>query len=241
MIRHSLATRLWHWINAAATIVLFMSGLNISNAHPYLYWGDAGFDPRDAWLSVVRFPGWATIPQYYDLAMARDWHMLAAWPFGVGLAFIWAAMLANGHFRRDLMTLPTDWTPAALRAALAAHPPGGAQHAYGYNPVQKILYGMVLGVLLPLMVLTGLAISPGFEPAAPWLVELFGGRQSARSLHFLTAWALFGFFVIHVLRALADWRRIGAMVTSGGRKVPAPAAAPESGAPPAAAGAPEHG
>ena len=74
MIRHALSTRLWHWINAAAIIVLFMTGLNISNAHRYLYWGDYGFDPKDAWLSVIKFPGWATIPQHYNLAVARDWH-----------------------------------------------------------------------------------------------------------------------------------------------------------------------
>lgn len=243
MIKHAFSTRLWHWINAAAIIVLFMSGLNISNAHRYLYWGDYGFDPKDAWLSVVRFPGWATIPQHYNLAMARDWHFLAAWPFGLGVLFIWAAMLANGHFRRDLTTRPSDWTPAAVLASLKAHSAGGADHAHGYNPVQRILYGMVLGVLLPLMLLTGLSISPGFEPAAPWLVDLFGGRQSARSLHFLAAWGIFGFFVIHIVLALTDWRLILEMVTGGRREVAAhaPAPAPEPAAPPAAEGVPDHG
>jgi thiosulfate reductase cytochrome b subunit len=172
VIRHALSTRLWHWVNAAAIIVLFMSGLNISNAHRYLYWGDYGFDPKDAWLAVVRFPGWATIPQHYNLAVARDWHIIAAWPFGVGLLLIWAAMLANGHFRRNLTTTPRDWTPAAVIASLKSHSGGAAEH--GYNPVQRILYGLVFGVLLPLMVFTGLAISPGFEPAAPCLVDALG-------------------------------------------------------------------
>lgn len=222
-MRHSLATRLWHWVNAAAIVVLFMSGLNISNAHRYLYWGDYGFDPKDAWLSVIRFPGWATLPQYYNLAMARDWHILAAWPFGVGLAFIWAAMLVNGHFRRDLTTRPGDWTPRAVLASLRSH---SAEAGYDYNPVQRILYGLVFGVLLQLMVFTGLAISPGFEPAAPWLVDVLGGRQSARSLHFLAAWALFGFAVLHIVMALANWRLILAMVTGGRREVPAGVAIP---------------
>ncbi|HSJ79442.1 MAG TPA: cytochrome b/b6 domain-containing protein, partial [Erythrobacter sp.] len=185
MIRHALSTRLWHWVNAAAIIVLFMSGLNISNAHRYLYWGNYGFDPADAWLKVIRFPGWATIPQHYNLAVARDWHIIAAWPFAVGLLFIWIAMLANGHFRRNLASTPRDWTPGAVRASLKAH--SGSDGAQGYNPVQRILYGMVFGVLLPMMVITGLAISPGFEPAAPWLVDLLGGRQSARSLHFIVS------------------------------------------------------
>ena len=215
MIVHALSTRLWHWINAAAIVVLFMSGLNISNAHRYLYWGNYGFDPKDAWLSVIRFPGWATIPQRYDLAEARDWHILAAWPFALGLLFIWVAMLANRHFRRDLATSPSDWTPRAFLASLRAHGAGADAAEHGYNPVQKILYGLVFGVLLPGMVLTGLAISPGFEPAAPWLVDLLGGRQSARSLHFIAAWGIFGFLVIHLVLALADWRRIGAMITGG--------------------------
>lgn len=225
MMRHSLATRLWHLVNAAAIVVLFMSGLNISNAHRYLYWGDYGFDPKDAWLSVIRFPGWATLPQYYNLAMARDWHILAAWPFGAGLAFIWAAMLANGHFRRDLTTRPADWSLSAVRASLRGH---GADRGIGYNPVQRIFYGLVFGVLLPLMVLTGLAISPGFEPAAPWLVDMLGGRQSARSLHFLAAWALFGFAVLHIVMALANWRLILAMITGGRREGAAKVAIPST-------------
>jgi Ni/Fe-hydrogenase b-type cytochrome subunit len=213
VIRHALSTRLWHWINAAAIVVLFMSGLNISNAHRYLYWGNYGFDPKDAWLAVIRFPGWATIPQHYNLAAARDWHILAAWPFALGLLFIWIAMLANRHFRRDLATSPSDWTLRAFLSSLRGHDGDGDAAKHGYNPVQKILYGLVFGVLLPGMVLTGLAISPGFEPAAPWLVDLLGGRQSARSLHFIAAWGIFGFVVIHLVLALADWRRIGAMIT----------------------------
>ncbi|UYV15096.1 cytochrome b/b6 domain-containing protein [Porphyrobacter sp. ULC335] len=215
MTKHALSTRLWHWVNAAAIIVLFMSGLNISNAHRYLYWGDYGFDPKDAWLSVIKFPGWATIPQNYNLALARDWHITAAWPFGVGLLFIWIAMLMNGHFRRDLTTTPRDWTLGAVLASVRAHSGGGAAHRY--NPVQRILYGMVFGVLLPLMLFTGLAISPGFQAAAPWLLDVLGGRQSARSLHFIASWAIFGFFVIHILLAITDWRLILEMFTGGRR------------------------
>lgn len=218
MIRHALSTRLWHWVNAIAIVVLFMSGLNISNAHRYLYWGNYGFEPADAWARVMRFPAWATIPQRYDLAEARDWHNLAAWPFAVGLLLIWIAILANGHFRRDLTTCAADWTPRAVVASLRAHAKGGDDVEIGYNPMQRILYGLVFGVLLPAMVLTGLAISPGIEPAAPWLVEGLGGRQSARSLHFIAAWGIFGFVVVHVVLALTDWRRIAEMFTGGRRQ-----------------------
>lgn len=218
--KHALSTRIWHWVNAAAVIVLFMSGLTISNAHRYLYWGDYGFDPADAWLAVIRFPDWATIPQYYNLALARDWHTLAAWPFGLGLLFMWVAMLINGHFRRNLTTSTADWKSGALVASIRAHGRGG-DNGQSYNPVQRILYGLVLGVLLPLMVFTGLAISPGFQAAAPWLIEVLGGRQSARSLHFIAAFAIFGFFVIHVVLALADWRLILEMITGRARRTEA--------------------
>jgi thiosulfate reductase cytochrome b subunit len=240
--KHALSTRLWHWVNAAAIIVLFMTGLNISNAHPRLYWGDYGFDPRDAWLEVIRFPGWATIPQHYNLAMARDWHITAAWPFGIGVLFIWVAMLVNGHFRRDLITAPRDWTPGAVIASIKAHSGGADGAGHGYNPVQRILYGMVFGVLLPLMLFTGLAISPGFQAVAPWLLDVLGGRQSARSLHFVTAWAIFGFFVIHIVLAVTDWRLILEMFTGGRRAEPSPPVPEPEILPPAAdEGAPAHG
>ncbi|MDY7099191.1 MAG: cytochrome b/b6 domain-containing protein [Pseudomonadota bacterium] len=203
--RHALSTRIWHWINAAALIVLFMTGLGISNAHRYLYWGDYGFDPADAWLSVIRFPNWMTLPQRYNLAEARDWHNTAAWIFALALLFMWIAMLLNRHFKRDIAAPLSAWHPKTLwqdaiehlRGHFEPHEPGAK-----YNTLQKLTYSVVLGVLLPLMIFTGLAISPGFEPAAPWLVDILGGRQSARSIHFITAWSLFAFFVIHIVMVL---------------------------------------
>jgi len=216
--RHALWTRLWHWINAAALTVLFMSGLNISNAHRYLYWGNYGYDPADAWTSVMRFPGWVTIPGHYDLAAARDWHSLAAWVFGIGLLVMWIVMLVNRHFARDIMTSPRDWSPKVLAKSIKDHLNRDfSSDGSKYNSLQRITYGLVLGVLLPMMILTGLAISPGFEPAAPWLVDLLGGRQSARSLHFLFAWGLFAFFLVHVAMVLVSGasQQIWAMINGG--------------------------
>ena len=218
MKRHRLSTRLWHWANALAIVVLFMSGLNISNAHRYLYWGDYGFDPADAWTSVVRFPWWSTLPMSKNLAGARDWHTLAAWIFALGLLFGWTAMLVNGHFRKDIATSAKEWSPRALVREIYAHLQGkfDRQHSK-YNSLQKISYGAVYGILLPMMVFTGLAISPGFEPAAPWLVDVLGGRQSARSLHFIFAWAVFAFFVIHIVMVLLSGpvTQLRAMSTGG--------------------------
>jgi len=203
MKKHALSTRLWHWLNVLCVVILFMSGLNISNAHRYLYWGDYGFAPEDAWLAVPRFPGWATIPDYYSLAVARDWHVLMAWPFALGLLFMWVAMLVNGHFLRDIVTHLREWKPAAIWHDIVEHLKLNFEHeGTKYNFLQKLAYGTVLGIFLPGMVLSGLAISPGFEPAAPWLVDLFGGRQSARSIHFIFAWGLFAFFVVHIVLVL---------------------------------------
>ncbi len=217
MKKHALSTRLWHWINLVCLVVLFMSGLNISNAHRYLYWGDKGFSPAEAWLAVPRFPGWMTIPDYYSLAAARDWHILMAWPFAVGLLVMWIAMLANGHFWRDLRTHRREWRPRAVWQDIKAHAHLNFDHdgPAKYNFLQKLAYGLVFGILLPGMVLTGMAISPGFEPVAPWLVDVFGGRQSARSLHFLCSGALFAFFVLHVALVLLNkpWRLMRSMIT----------------------------
>lgn len=201
--RHAVSTRIWHWVNLIAIVVLFMSGLNISNAHPYLYWGDWGFAPEQAWLALPRFPGWMTIPDFYSLAKARDWHLLMAFPFAFGLLAMWIAMLWNGHFRRDLTTGKREWSLRAIAADIVQHLRFDFTHQGGkYNFLQKLAYGGVFGVLLPGMILTGLSISPGMEPTLGWLVDVFGGRQSARSIHFLFAWAIFGFFVVHVALVL---------------------------------------
>ena len=203
MTRHALSTRLWHWLNALSVIVLFMSGLNISNAHPHLYWGQWGFDPKDSWMAVAHFPGWATIPGYYSLASARDWHVLFAWVFALSLLLFMLAALLNGHFRRDIVTGWKDWRPGSVWADVRSHLRGhfdavGAK----YNFLQKAAYGFVLFILLPLMLLTGLAISPGMDAAWPFLLDVFGGLQSARSVHFVVAWSLFAFLLLHLVLLL---------------------------------------
>ena len=218
MKKHRLSTRLWHWVNLLALVILFMSGLNISNAHPWLYWGQWGFQPNTAWLAVHSWPGWATIPGYYDLAAARDWHLLFAWVFVIGLLLFLLIALVNGHLRRDIVTRRKEWRWSEIRADIAAHLRLDFHHGAGkYNFLQKLAYGLVLFILLPLMILTGMAISPGTDAALPWLVEVFGGRQSARSIHFIVAWSLFGFFVIHVLLVLLSGpiRQLRDMITGG--------------------------
>jgi thiosulfate reductase cytochrome b subunit len=204
--RHALITRLWHWINAATVAVMLMSGLMILNAHPRLYWGQFGANPDPAWVTFGRagsdaFPGWITIPSHYSLADARLWHLAFAWVLVIGLASYLAWALLRGHAWRDLRPTRAELVPAHLWHDIKQHarlrfPTGAA--ALRYNVLQKLAYGAVLFVLLPTVILTGMTMSPGLDAAMPWLLVLFGGRQTARSIHFLCAMGLVLFFLVHI-------------------------------------------
>ncbi|WP_271078199.1 cytochrome b/b6 domain-containing protein [Aurantiacibacter sp. MUD61] len=224
--RHALSTRIWHWVNAVSVIILFMSGLNISNGHRRLYWGDWGFAPEHAWLEVPRFPGWMTIPDYYSLAAARDWHVLFSLVFAFGLLAFMIAALVNGHLKRDIFARAKEWKPANIWADITQHARFNFEHGEGkYNILQKIAYASVILILIPLMIFTGMVMSPGMEAAWPWMTELFGGRQSARSLHFIAAWLLAGFLVMHILLVLAAGpvKHIRMMITGGREETGEPA------------------
>lgn len=196
--RHPLTVRITHWINVAAVVVLLMSGLNILAAHPHLYWGiSSTFD--DPWLSTPTVPDWLLIPQGRNLAEARNWHFLFAWIFVInGLIYlVWA--LVSGRFKRRL--LPTGkelrgvWPSVKEHARF--HFPADDQ-ARTYNVLQKLTYLAMVLVVLPLMLVTGLSMSPGFNAIGGVLLEIMGGRQSARTLHFIAAGLIVGFIVVHV-------------------------------------------
>lgn len=167
--------------------------------------GVLGVSERDGRLRRVAFPSWATIPSAYNLALARKWHLTFAWVLVIGLGAYSVAGLANGHFRRDLRPRARELAPGHLWGEVKAHarldfPKGEA--ARRYNTLQKLAYLAVIGVLLPVMVLSGLTMSPGFDAAFPWVVDLFGGRQSGRSVHFIAAFLLVGFLLVHLVMVL---------------------------------------
>lgn len=200
--RHALATRLWHWINAVAVFVLLGSGLGISNAHPRLYWGRYGANFDHAWAQLPRFPAWITIPANYNLAISRRWHLLFALVLAFGLLGFMIASLINRHFARALRLRARDVSARHLAEDVRDHWNfrfHDADDPGAYNSLQKWSYILVLFVGLPLMILTGLALSPGMDAAWPWLLDLFGGRQSARSIHFVAASALGLFVVVHLV------------------------------------------
>lgn len=201
VFRHRLATRLWHWINAVAIFVLIGSGLGISNAHPRLYWGRYGANFDAAWLELPRFPAWLTIPANYNLALSRRWHLFFALVLGFGLLAYMIVSLLNRHFARDLRVRRRDLSPHNLAAdvrkhlALRFHDPADPT---AYNIFQKLSYVTVVFVLLPLVIFSGIALSPMMNAGFPWMLDLFGGRQSARSIHFLCMVGLSVFIVGHL-------------------------------------------
>jgi thiosulfate reductase cytochrome b subunit len=206
--RHSLPVRLTHWVNAICLLVLLMSGLQILNAHPALYWGETSpFDrPFLSFGSgeALAFPGWITIPGWQDLASGRRWHFFFAWLFVLNGLLYLAYALGTGRVRRVLA--PDRAQLRHIGHSIAEHlrlrfPRG--EEARRYNVLQKLSYLAVLFGLLPLMLLTGLTMSPGMDARLHFLTAVFGGRQSARSLHFFTASALVLFFLIHILAVLA--------------------------------------
>jgi thiosulfate reductase cytochrome b subunit len=147
------------------------------------------------------FPSWATLPQGYNLAIARRWHLSFAWLFAVGVTAYLTRSLVNRHLQRDLVPTAEEVRPSHVWADIKHHarlqfPTGEA--ARRYNVLQKFAYLSVLILLIPGMILTGFTMSPGLDAALPWLLDLFGGRQSARSLHFIFAMGIVAFIVVHL-------------------------------------------
>jgi thiosulfate reductase cytochrome b subunit len=149
------------------------------------------------------FPAWATLPADQDLAMGRRWHFFFAWILVVnGLVYV-VNLLAHRHIR-DFLPSASDWRsiPRSLWDHLRLKFPKGDE-ALHYNVLQKLAYLSVI-VALPVLVLAGLTMSPAMDAAFPWLLDLFGGRQSARTIHFLLATYLVGFIVVHLVMVLVS-------------------------------------
>ena len=186
----------------------------------------AGPDGR---VSAVAFPAWATIPSRYSLADARQWHFFFAWLLVFnGLAYL-VYSIASRHLKRDLAPTRHDWRGigASIRDHLRfKHPQGEA--ARDYNVLQKLAYLAVIFGLLPLIVVAGWAMSPWLNSLLPGWVDLLGGRQSARSIHFIVAWLLVAFVAVHVFEVLVSglWNHLRSMVTGRYRIDAAPAAEP---------------
>jgi len=251
--RHPLLVRLTHWLNAGVLLVMLMSGLQIFNATPALYWGNQSnfarpllsfvafqnsdgdiirgethigtwrFDSTgvlgasrvDGELVARAFPYWATLPGPQWLAMGRVWHFFFAWVFVINGVIFALYAFTRGHFRdlaptgRDIANLPHE----IVEHARLRFPRGDA--ARRYNALQKLAYFTVIFILGPLVVLTGLTMSPTVDAAYHFLPWIFGGRQSARTIHFICAFSFLGFFIIHMIMVFLSgtWNNVRSMIT----------------------------
>jgi Ni/Fe-hydrogenase b-type cytochrome subunit len=264
--RHNRITRLTHWIDAVALMILFMSGLMIFNAHPHLYWGSTS-ESEKAFFSIgainddgdlrgyVRlygqqldtagylgvqqgalgptpraFPSWLTIPGYYSLASGRRWHFFFGWLFALnGLLYV-IYSLTVGHMRKFFFT-PKDAAKVPAMIAYYLHLKKDSPQEGEYNPLQKMAYTSVFVILAPLVLLSGMAMSPQLNVAFNWLPAMFGGRQSARTIHFILAFGFLFFTFGHVFMVLTQgfFNNMRSMTTGWYReKIPSPEAPPRA-------------
>jgi thiosulfate reductase cytochrome b subunit len=166
--------------------------------------------------SVRGFPAWMTVPGAQWLSMARRWHFFFAWLLVINGVSYLLYSLASRHLRRDLTPTSRDW--CSLGQSIKDHL--RFRHPYGddakhYNILQKLSYLSVIYGLFPLVVLAGLAMSPGLNVLLPGWVDVFGGRQSARTVHFIVAWLLVAFVFIHVFEVMVSglWNNMRSMIT----------------------------
>lgn len=159
--------------------------------------GLLGMSGGDARPQYRAFPAWATIPSFQDLATGRVVHFFFAWILTGALAIWLLASLANGHFWRDVVLKPRDLRD--LPRDIVQHLRFRFHHGRTYSPLQKTAYAIVFFVLFPLIILSGLTMSPGMDAAWPWLLDIFGGRQTARTIHFAVMVLLVLFFVVHIV------------------------------------------
>jgi thiosulfate reductase cytochrome b subunit len=193
-------------------VYLLWSGVHIFLDFPELYWGHTGYRGYPAAFRLADWGlSWDEAGALGDRRWGRTYHFTAAWVFLInGLVYVgWN--LYSKHFRTRMVPAREEWTAAHVRTELLAHlrwrslghAPDGAADTAGYGTLQKTSYLILIFVFVPLMILTGIAQSPGFTAAMPVLLDLFGGRQSARTLHTIGTVALVLFVVVHVLEIAA--------------------------------------
>jgi thiosulfate reductase cytochrome b subunit len=224
ILRHSALVRVTHWIVTLCFFALLVSGIEIVISHPRFYWGENGNDLTATLFKLPIPSSRALVPTGYGYVLpdqngwSRYLHFQAAWiAVLTGLLYVVFGFL-SGHFRKNLLPSGGDFSSRGLSAAVAPHlrfeRPDRAG-AESYNVLQRSAYLLVIFVLFPFVIWTGLAMSPAFVSAVPASVTLLGGRQSARTLHFFVSLALLLFLVVHVAMVfLAGFsNRMRAMIT----------------------------
>jgi thiosulfate reductase cytochrome b subunit len=187
---HSYNVRICHWINVVACAYLLASGVHILLDFPELYWGHTGYRGYPAAFRLADWGlSWEEAGALGDRRWGRNAHFTAAWVFLVNGVVYVGWNLYSRHFRDGM--LPS------------------------YGTLQKTTYFLLIFAYVPLMILTGIAQSPGFTAAMPALLDLFGGRQSARTLHTIGTVALVLFVAVHVFEVARSgfFRKLRPMIT----------------------------
>lgn len=231
--RHSALIRVTHWLTVIAFFALLITGGEIVISHPRFYLGETGNVNMKPLFTLPIASSRDTVPTGKPVmpdenGWSRYLHFQAAWLCVLtGFAYFLYG-LVTGHFRRNILPVPGNRSWRAFRDRIANYlrraPPDPAE-ARSYNVLQRAAYCTVIFVLFPLIIWTGLAMSPAFTSAFPWSVILLGGRQTARTLHFFISWLLLLFVIVHIaMVAVSGFRsRMRAMIT-GHADAPVPEA-----------------
>ena len=223
--RHSVFVRVTHWISALCVFALLTTGLEIVVSHPRFYWGETGNINTTPLFKIPIPASRNLVPTGYGYVLpdqngwSRYLHFQAAWLFVLtGLLYVLFGLF-SGHLFKNLFPVKAHLSWNSLSSAILSHlrfeRPSEAE-AHSYNVLQRLAYVFLIFVMIPLLIWTGLAMSPAFTSAFPMSVTLLGGRQSARTLHFFLTLALVLFLFVHLLMIfLAGFlARTGAMITS---------------------------
>ncbi|ABF42942.1 conserved hypothetical protein [Candidatus Koribacter versatilis Ellin345] len=228
--RHAAFVRVTHWLSAIAFLALLVTGCEIVLSHPRFYWGETGNVNTGTLFKIPVPSSRALVPTGYGYVLpdqngwSRALHFQSAWLIVfVGIIYVGIGF-AKGHFWRTLLPSRSQLSPRALASSCADHlrfKHPSEDEAYSYNVLQRLSYLAVIFVAIPMIVWTGLAMSPAFTSAFPSSVILLGGRQTARTLHFFLTILLTLFLLVHVFMVFfAGFRkRMAAMITG---RVPQP-------------------
>jgi thiosulfate reductase cytochrome b subunit len=193
-----------------------LEGITTLGHHKFHTTGVFGVSNVDGEPMVRGFPAWATLPGPQWLALGRLWHFAAAWLFVINGALFAAWAIWRGHVKNDLLPTRADFRalPHTFIEHVKLHFPKG-EEARRYNPLQKLAYFAVIFGLAPLIILTGLTMSPTMDAAFPGLLFVFGGRQTARTIHFLCAFSFLAFFLVHIAMVVLSgtWNNVRSMLT----------------------------
>lgn len=217
MERHRAAVRITHWITTACFLALLVSGVEIVISHPRFYWGETGHALTPSLFDIPIPASRAAVKTGYDFVLpdqngwSRSLHFQSAWLVVFTGIFYGLYSLLSGHLRKNLLPAPADLSMPALVRTIVDHlrlrlREEGTDEAY--NTLQRLAYLGVVFILFPAMIWTGLAMSPAVTSAIPPIVNVLGGHQSARTLHFFVSLALVGFVVVHIgMICLAGFRK----------------------------------